>query len=191
MEELKVSKNDLIAAYHTGTADQKSMLENLYGKEVFTFNWREITSYEKACEVLSISPIAIAKVSNRPQYTKMACAIQKMLVICEAINGPEGWYNKYGNSYYPVLVLYDKKDIEIINRHERMQRGISKVLATTATPTAEIAGVRCTDVDCRGTYEYSSCGFPICLNSEEKAEFVGKQFFELYCQCYGLTPLTE
>ena len=38
MGELKVSKSDLMVAYHIGTADQKSMLENLYGKEVFAFN---------------------------------------------------------------------------------------------------------------------------------------------------------
>ena len=39
---------------------------------------------------------------------------------------------------------------------------------------------RCTDSD-------TFFGFPVCLNSEEKAEFVGKQFFELCCACYGLT----
>lgn len=43
-------------------------------------------------------------------------------------------------------------------------------------------------------YEYSRCvcgcelWFSLCLNSIEKAEFVGKQFSELCCACYGITP---
>ena len=86
MKELKVSKNDLLAAYRAGNADQKAVLEKLYGKEVFASDWREITSYGKACDVLGISTTVIMR-ADRPQYARMANALYKLLVICEAING--------------------------------------------------------------------------------------------------------
>ena len=59
MKNLTVEKSSVLAAYKAGSADQKEMLEHLFGKEPFAFDWREITSYEKACEVLGIQARAL------------------------------------------------------------------------------------------------------------------------------------
>ena len=103
MKTITLDKSTLLCAYRAGNADQKEILEHLFGRDVFAPNWREITSYEKACEVLGIEPRKFKEIGDRPQYMRMANAM-------------------------------------------------------------------------------------LCLNSEEKAEFVGKQFFELCCACYGVTP---
>lgn len=188
MEELKVNKNDLLAAYRAGNADQKAVLEKLYGKEVFANDWHEITSYKKACDVLGISPTILLRVHNRPQYSKIATAVQQLLVICEAINANGKWYDEDGWGYYPVFVLYSKEEMDKIGEAECKRNGIYKLLADATAFLSEDAGVRFTDTSSRGANTVASFGFPLCLNSEEKAEFVGKQFFELCCECYGLTP---
>lgn len=52
MKTITLDKCKLLDAYNGGNADQKEMLEHLFGKDMFTPNWHEITSYEKACEWL-------------------------------------------------------------------------------------------------------------------------------------------
>lgn len=187
MENLTVEKSSVLAAYKAGSADQKEMLEHLFGKEPFAFDWREITSYEKACEALGIQAREFKEIGDRPQYMRMANAMQQLLVICEAINAGGGWYDKDGWGYYPVFVLYSKHEMDELGEAECKRKGIHQLLAACFAYTAEYAGVRCATTSYRGASTSAHYGFPLCLNSEEKAEFVGKQFFELCCTCYGIT----
>lgn len=188
MENLTVEKSSVLAAYKAGSADQKEMLEHLFGKEPFAFDWREITSYEKACEALGIQAREFKEIGDRPQYMRMANAMQQLLVICEAINAGGGWYDEDGLGYYPVFVLYSKHEMDELGEAECKRKGIHQLLAACNAYDAEDAGVRCAYTDNRGADTGADSGFPLCLNSEEKAEFVGKQFFELCCTCYGITP---
>ena len=188
METITLDKDTLLCAYRAGNADQKEMLEHLFGKEPFAFDWREITSYEKACEVLGIQAREFKEIGDRPQYMRMTNAIQQLLVICEAINAGGGWYDKNGWGYYPVFVLYSKHEMDELGEAECKRKGIYQLLAACHAGFAGAAGVRCASTDYRGAGAGASFGFPLCLNSEEKAEFVGKHFFELCCTCYGITP---
>ena len=188
MENITLDKSALLAAYRDGNADQKEILEHIFGKDAFAPNWREITSYEKACEVLGIEPREFKEVGDRPQYMRMANAMQQLLVICEAINAGGGWYDKDGWGYYPVFVLYSKHEMDEMGEAVCKRKGIHRLLAACSATHAKTAGVRCTSAETRGAYTLADSGFPLCLNSEEKAEFVGKQFFELCCTCYGINP---
>ena len=188
MENITIQKSVLVAAYKAGNEEQKQMLEQLCGKEVFETNWRDITSYEKACEVLGIQAREFKEIGDRPQYMRMANAIQQLLVICEAMNGNGGWYDSDGYGYFPVFVLYTKKEMQQYGEAECKRKGIHQLLAACHANNAGGAGVRCARTLSRGAYTHMHYGFPLCLNSQEKAAFVGEQFFELFCTCYGLTP---
>ena len=111
----------------------------------------------------------------------------QLLIICEAINGNGKWYDDNGVGYYPLLSPYKKSDIEMLGEEELRHNDIYKVLTSAYSSNVNIAGVRYFRTYCRNVSTVANFGFPVCLNSEEKAEFVGKQFFELCCQCYGLT----
>ena len=188
MESITIQRSVLVAAYRAGNEEQKQMLEQLCGKEVFATNWRDITSYEKACEVLGIQAREFKEIGDRPQYMRMANAMQQLLVICEAINGNGGWYDSDGYSYFPVFVLYTKKEMQEYGEAECKRKGIHQLLAACHAVLAESAGVRCALTNSRSALTHAYFGFPLCLNSKEKAAFVGEQFFELCCTCYGLTP---
>ena len=184
MEEIKVNKTDLLVAYSSANQQQKEILEKLYGKEIFVVDWREITSYEKACDVLGIQQIDFNGVSDRPQYMKMIDATHQLLVICEAINGNGKWYDEMGRGYYPVFSPLTKESD--MYDAERNNNCMHKLISGDYSVGTGVVGItylcnayRCTDSD-------TFFGFPVCLNSEEKAEFVGKQFFELCRACYGL-----
>lgn len=188
MENITIQRSSLVAAYRSGNEEQKQMLEQLCGKDVFVTNWRDITSYEKACEALGIQAREFKEIGDRPQYMRMANAMQQLLVICEAINAGGGWYDKDGWGYYPVFVLYSKHEMDELGEAECKRNGIHQLLAACTAFYAEDAGVRCAYTYYRGAATHAHYGFPLCLNSEEKAEFVGKQFFELCCTSYGITP---
>ena len=188
MENITINKEKLLEAYRSANATQKEILKQLYGKDIFPVDWREITSYEKACEVLGIEPIEFKEVGDRPQYMRMANAMQQLLVICEAINGGGGWYDENGWGYYPVFKLYSKHEMDELGETECKRKGIHQLLAVYNTYYAEFAGVSCVNTSTRGAHVSANFGFPLCLNSEKKAEFVGEQFFELCCACYGITP---
>lgn len=187
MEKITINKGKLLATYREANEDQQVILEFLYGKETFQSDWREITSYEKACEVLGIEPIEFKEVGDRPQYMRMANAMQKILVICEAINGDCGWYDKDCLGYFPTFVLYSKHEMDELGESEVKRKCIHHILTAYNVNYADGAGVRYTNTNLRSVFATTYHGFPLCLNSEEKSEFVGKQFFELCCACYGLT----
>ena len=189
MEELKVKKDVILDAYRDGTEAQKDILEKLYGKEIFyDFDWKEVTSYKKACELLGIRPVEILNSSDHPQYMNMANAMQQLLVICEAINAGGGCYDNSGLGYYPAFYPYSKEEMRNMGESACHNKGIHHVLDVTGSVGVEYVGVNFACVENRGKLTQVGFGFPICLNSKEKAEFVGNQFFELCCQCYGLTP---
>lgn len=191
MEYLKIDKRSVMKAYRNSNEDQKAMLECLYGKEAFAYEWREITSYKKACEVLGIQAREFKEIGDRPQYMRMANAMEQLLVICEAINGNGGWYDKDRLGYYPVFLLYSKEEMQRVGKEECKRRGIHQLLAPAhaySAYNAEYAGICHVNTYVRSASTHAYYGFPLCLNSEEKAEFVVKQFFELCCACYGVTP---
>lgn len=115
-------EKDLLEAYNNGTEIQRLVLEKTYSKEIFSSDWQKIISYKKACEVLGICPIEIKNTGNHPQYMKMANAMQQLLVICEAINGRDEWYDEDGFGYYPIFTFYSKEEMEKIKEVEQKRR---------------------------------------------------------------------
>lgn len=163
MGELSVNNNDAVA-----------------------FDWHEITSYKKACEVLNIRPIKLNKASDRPLYVNVASAVQQLLTICEAINGNGKWYNEYGNSYYPILILYSKEEMQDLGEEECRNKGIHSLLTAIEAHDVVYTGVRCLSTCGSEECIYMRYGVPLHLNSKEKANFIGEQFFELCCAYCGL-----
>lgn len=152
MEEIKVNKTNLLAAYSSANQQQKQILEKLYGKELFVVDWREITSYEKACDVLGIQRINFNGVSDRPQYMKMIDATHQLLVICEAINGNGKWYDEMGHGYYPVFSPLTKESD--MHCAELKNNCVHKLTSGDYSVGADIVGItylctayRCTDSD--------------------------------------------
>lgn len=182
---MEIKNKNLLSAYKTGNAIQRAVLEKLYGKEAFSFDWLKITSYEKACEILGIRPIKFKEFGDRPQYLKMTNAMQQLLVICEAINGKGKWYDEDGLGYYPIFTFYSKEEMQKINEVYRRRKDLYYYLTTTPYDILDVSP-RYMTIGTRS--ETTFFGPPICLNSEEKAIFVGTQFFDIFCDYYGINP---
>ena len=186
MEELKANKADVVKYYRNADEETQDMLRKLFGADVFKRDWREINSYRIACEELGITPAPQVENDDRPEYARMAGAVMKLMTIYEAINGEQGWYDKDGIGHFPVFMLYKQKEMDELGEQECKRRNI-RLLASAIGYDSEITGIRCASTTAGGTAAIANFGFPMCLNSEEKARFVGKHFFELCCAYYGLT----
>ena len=189
---MKVKLADAKACYANASDEVKEALEHLFGAEPFTFNYREIKSFEDACKHLGIStelPAQRAGVEYCKEAVEQSLAAYKLMVICKAINNGQQ-YDEDGDTWFPVYWFYTKKELEDMGEDERKRKGI-QLLSAAIAGYAEFAGVRY-------AYAYSRCagalavyGFPLCANSEEKALYLDEQFRSLIYQCYGIKVKEE
>lgn len=190
MEKLTVSKADAIKYYSAASEETKEVMRELFGADALKFDYTSIKTYADACDVLGM-PEHLMQSDTRGimEFQAMANAVYKLLVICKAMNSDTGsYYDKDGWGYYPVFVLYSKQEMEEMGEAKCKEKGIHQLLAAADAYYSDISGVRCAYTNPRGAIADATYGFPLCLNSEEKAKYVGKQFFELCCACYGVTP---
>ena len=191
-EELKVKLADAKACYANASDEVKEALEHLFGAEPFTFNYRDIKSFEDACKHLGIStelPAQRAGVEYCKEAVEQSLAAYKLMVICKAINNGQQ-YDKDGDTWFPVYWFYTKKELENMGEDERKRKGI-QLLSASGAYAAEDAGVRFAGAGGRGSDTNADCGFPLCANSEEKALYLDEQFRSLIYQCYGIKVKEE
>lgn len=191
-KELKVSYTAIKAIYDTASDEFKRTLEKIFGKEAFAFDYRSITSFEDACDKLGISK-STPVIPTANEYCKEALeqseAMYKLLVICKAINDGQQ-YDEDGDTWAPIYYFYTKDEIEEMGEEKRKERHI-QLLSAAGAHISEYAGVRCASAGFRGTNTYAYFGFPLCVNSEEKALYINEQFRDLIYTCYGIKVKEE
>lgn len=141
-------------------------------------DYRSIRSYEDACTALgeSVNEEKLAEAG----VPKHIIALMKLELICKALWGgevkvypdPNGgrWY------WYPWLVLCNQRNIDCMDNEER-----GCLLSATAYSGA-YAGFGFLSTLTRSSYSGAHGGFRLCLDTEEKAEYFGKQFVELWAE---------
>lgn len=198
---IKIQKDDVIAAYKNGSADNKEMLENLFGKEIFRPKniMDRVKTYEDACEVLDISPVlncpnlcicekheSTAEMhehfSFRQVLDKQAIAYLKLCVITSALN--EGWTPQFTEDeyrYFPWFWLYTKEEIDRMSKEERND----VVLFGGSAHYGANAGFAYADSDNAPSATSAYLGSRLCFKSAALAEYAGKQFAEIYFAFMG------
>lgn len=150
------------------------------------FDFHEIETFADACMRLGISAesLHVDSLGDKEAFLQ-ANALYKLLIIQKAMNNGK-WRDEDGWSYCPYWVLYSKKEMERMSEEEKQRKGIKQLLSCTIASYSEYSGVRCAGAGIRGAYTDTSCGFPLCFNSEEAARYAAKQFEYLFFQYYGI-----
>ena len=191
-KELKVSYTAIKAIYDIASDEFKAMLEKIFGKEAFTFDYRSIKSFEDACDKLGISK-RTPVIPTANEYCKEALeqseAMYKLLVICKAINDGQQ-YDEDGYTWAPIYYFYTKEELKDMGEEKRKAKHI-QLLSAAGAVSAENSGVRCAGASDRGAGTSADCGFPLCANSEEKALYLDEQFRDLIYTCYGIKVKEE
>ena len=202
-----IEESKLKSAYESACDGVKDFMENLFGKEVFKTakptldDYKTIKTYEDACEALDETPILSENRKKalcvkfpdhydfRQNMPKHIIALMKLETISRALWGknfkpkPDAEGNK--TYWYPWFALYTKDEMEEMSEEKRKSlRGA--LLAGNASPGAS-AGFGYLYTVTRSSYSSAHLGFRLCQETEEKAEYFGKQFAELWAEylAYG------
>lgn len=176
---IEVTENDVKAAFQAAKTDEmKEVLAALFCKrEAPTLdNYKTIKSYEDACEALGVSPIQPEKMN----VSKHIVALMKLETISKALWGkdfdPKPDPKGEKCFWYPYFALYTQDEIEGLNE---AQRG---ALLSAGAWNGTNAGFGCLLTHIRSSLAPAHIGFRLCQETEEKAQYFGTQFIELWAE---------
>ena len=176
---IEVTENDVKAAFQAAKTDEmKEVLAALFCKrEAPTLdNYKTIKSYEDACEALGVSPIQPEKMN----VSKHIVALMKLETISKALWGkdfdPKPDPKGEKCFWYPYFALYTQDEIEGLNEAQR-----GALLSATAFVGTN-AGFGSLGTAYRSSFAYADVGFRLCQETEEKAQYFGTQFIELWAE---------
>lgn len=190
-KELKITSANYEAAYAMADDNTRKILAVLVGDNETTAtpsrpapslsDYTTIRSYEDACvalgESLDVEKLVAAGVPNH------IIAQMKLEHICKALWGGENKCQPTADGskvwWYPVMALWTPGEISNMSDDER-----GALLSASAIDGAR-AGFGSLAADLRSSYSYADSGFRLCLDTEEKAEYFGKQFVELWAEAYA------
>lgn len=190
-KELKITSANYEAAYAMADDNTRKILAVLVGDNETTAtpsrpapslsDYTTIRSYEDACvalgESLDVEKLVAAGVPNH------IIAQMKLEHICKALWGGENKCQPTADGskvwWYPVMALWTPGEISNMSDDER-----GALLSAYAIGGAA-AGFGYLAADSRSSYSAANSGFRLCLDTEEKAEYFGKQFVELWAEAYA------
>lgn len=190
-KELKITSANYEAAYAMADDNTRKILAVLVGDNETTAtpsrpapslsDYTTIRSYEDACvalgESLDVEKLVAAGVPNH------IIAQMKLEHICKALWGGENKCQPTADGskvwWYPVMALWTPGEISNMSDDER------GALLSALALTGAYAGFGSLAANTRSSYSNADSGFRLCLDTEEKAEYFGKQFVELWAEAYA------
>lgn len=190
-KELKITSANYEAAYAMADDNTRKILAVLVGDNETTAtpsqpapslsDYTTIRSYEDACvalgESMDVEKLVAAGV---PAHI---IAQMKLEHICKALWGGENKCQPTADGskvwWYPVMALWTPGEISNMSDDER--RALLYALANYGA----YAGFGSLTAYARSSWSDARGGFRLCLDTEEKAEYFGKQFVELWAEAYA------
>ena len=184
-KKIEVSESNLKAAFEVADESTKKVLVALFGNieptddnKLSLKDYKSIRSYEDACKALGES--VDEETLKKAGIPKHIIAQMKLELICKALWGGEAkvYPAPDGNRiyWYPWFALYNQSEIDGMSDKER------GCLLSAYASYGAVAGFGSLSARLRSSYSVAYSGFRLCLDTEEKAEYFGKQFLELWAE---------
>ena len=203
-KKIEIYESNLQAAYQVANEEgddrMTRLLDALTGKTATIADrqaptlddYKTIQSYEDACEALGETPILSEEREKalcaqfpdhwdyRQDMPKHIIVLMKLETISRALWGrnfqpkPDGKGSQI--LWYPWFALYTQNEVDSMNEDQR-----GALLAANAHNGAD-AGFGCLTTTYRSSYAHAHIGFRLCQETEEKAEYFGKQFIKLWAE---------
>lgn len=190
-KELKITSANYEAAYAMADDNTRKILAVLVGDNETTAtpsrpapslsDYTTIRSYEDACEALGES-LDVEKLvaAGVPAHI---IAQMKLEHICKALWGGENKCQPTADGskvwWYPVMALWTPNEISNMSDDER------RALLSAGAVAGAHAGFGYLYAYNRSSWSRAHGAFRLCLDTEEKAEYFGKQFVELWAEAYA------
>lgn len=183
-EKISIQRDDVLTAYKHASEEQKALLENMFGKDMFqTKNIMErVKTFKDACAILGENHTLVKEywgvVYSNIVITKNLIAYLKLRIICEALN--EGWKPTFPDGecrYYPWFYIYNQNEYEKLNKDEKKK---CRVVGRSSYDAYALGFVVFSSVNISTSYSYSYHGSQIVFKTRELAEYCEKQFIDIW-----------
>lgn len=182
--QINIQKENVLNAYKNGNQDQKALLENLFGKDIFQPKdiKERVKTFEDACNELGNEhPF----VKSYEKYVNTASgeeddvvAYLKLRIICAALN--EGWkptFDKDEWRYDPWFYTYTQKEYEKLDEDEKKS---CRVPLRSNSSAVAGGGLVYANAVYAGSFSYAGNGVRLVFKARELAEYCGKQFIDIW-----------
>lgn len=188
-EDIKISKEKVLAEYKQADSEKKALLENLFGKDLFVPKdvTEHIKTFEDAIKELSImaekgdekAAMLLADYESNANNIKMieTIAYMKLCIVTYALN--EGWEPQFAEGeyrYYPWFYLYTQEEIDRMNEDDKEQ-----LLRVGGDANG---GARCGISYASSHYglsfSHASVSARLAFKTRELAKYAGTQFTEIW-----------
>ena len=174
-EKISIQKENVLTAYRKASEEQKALLENMFGKEMFQPKniIERVKTFEDACEVLGEDHQYVKAYREWMRIYYAECkditAYLKLRIICAALN--EGWKPKFVGDeyrYYPWFYIYTKEEYEKLNEDEKKKCRV--VGRSNSSAYAHHAS----------SYLSTRSGSQIAFKTRELSEYCAEQFIDIW-----------
>lgn len=183
-DKVSIKKEYVLNAYKHASEEQKALLENMFGKDVFQPKniMERVKTFEDACAILGENHTLVKEywgvVYNNIVITKNLIAYLKLRIICAALN--EEWKPTFSDGecrYYPWFYIYNQNEYEKLNKDEKKK---CRVVGRQSYDAYAFGGVVCSSAHFSTSYSYSYHGTLIVFKTRELAEYCEKQFIDIW-----------
>lgn len=184
-ENIQISKEKVLAEYKQADSEKKTLLENLFGKDLFVPKdvTERIKTFDDACDALGDEHpfvtqyrLSAGAYKGDPQVEDFIAYLQ-LRIICAALN--EGWEPQFTEDeyrYYPYFYLYTQEEIDRMDEDDKEQLlyvgGYANNGALCGLSSAYSNGA----FSCSST----SIGTRLAFKTRELAKYAGTQFAEIW-----------
>lgn len=180
--EIKITRANLDAAYSVADEATRKVLDALCGKSnrptPTLSDYKSIRTYEDACVALGES--VDVETLTEAGVPKHIIALMKLELVCKALWGGENNCTPTANGskhwWYPVMTLWTADEVAAMDVDKR------GALLSAVVPGGAAASFGSLSVPYRSSFASAAGGFRLCLDSEEKVEYFGRQFVELWAE---------
>ena len=183
--KISIPKEDVLNAYKHASEEQKALLENMFGKEMFQPKniMERVKTFEDAIAILGENHTLVKEyfgvVYNNIVITKNLIAYLKLRIICAALN--EGWKPQFTEDeyrWYPLFTLWNEEELK--DKSEEWKVGQKLWLFGGSSNYASPCGLAFAFSDPAWADSTSNASARLAVKSEELAEYFGKQFIDIW-----------
>ena len=187
--KVTIEKDSLIQTYKQASEEQKKMLINLFGEDMFKpLDIKErIKTFEDACDEIGVNDelyiqyMLFSKYAHLNQVNDVIAFI-KLRIIVKALN--EGWKPSFENKehrHYPWFFIYRKNEYEALNDDDKKK---CFIFAHPCGSSEKYVGIAFGNADYDSSYTHSNISYQLALKTKEIAEYCGKQFIDVWADYF-------
>lgn len=180
--QINIQTNNVLNAYKNASNEQKELLENLFGKDMFKpKDIRErVKTFEDACEVLGNDNQAVADYYAVLDAvdSEDILAFAQLRIIADALN--EGWkpvFDGESSRYYPWFYIYSQKEYEALDDEEKAE---CRVVGRSYSNSNASGGLVFANTSSASSSSHTNSGSRLAFKTRELAEYCGKQFIDIW-----------